>query len=222
MWNIIDPPPDVCLVKTHWTFANKYNRDGKLDLQKARFVAKGFTQIPGVNFYESYASIVRYESLWMNLAIVAATDMEVWQINYVAAYLNAKPQATVYIELLDGAKVKGKVRILQKSLYSTMDGVANWWETLDRDMLELGYCQSRADPLVHSRHVDDEITIMSTYTNNMTGISSTKEGAERVKAELGQRYKIKNLGEANLILGIKIERDREAGTLSISQHAYIP
>ena len=63
VWDVVDPPPDVCLVKMCWTFANKYDRDGALTSQKARLVAKGFTQIPGVDFYESYASVVWYESL---------------------------------------------------------------------------------------------------------------------------------------------------------------
>ena len=71
--------------------------------------------------------------------ITAMKDMEAWQIDYIMAYLNAKPQATIYIELPDGTKVKGKVGLLQKSLYSTMDGAAKWWEILDRDMKELGY-----------------------------------------------------------------------------------
>ena len=140
VWKIVDPSPDVRLVKTCWTFANKYDGDGRLDARKARLVAKGFTQIPGVDFYESYTSVIRYESLHMNLAIAAAKNMEAWQIDYVAAYLNAKPQATVHIELPEGAKVEGKIGLLQKSLYGTMDGAANWWRTLDKDMKELGYC----------------------------------------------------------------------------------
>ena len=121
-----------------------------------RLITKGFTQIPGVDFYESYASVVRYESLRMNLAIAAVKDMEAWQIDYVAAYLNAKPQAMVYIKLPDGAKVEGKVGLLQKSLYEMMDGVANWWETLDKNMRELGYKCLRVDPSVHSHHIDGE------------------------------------------------------------------
>ena len=62
---------------------------------------------------------------------------------------------------------------------------------------------------------------MSTYTDNTTGISSSKEEAERAKDELGWHYKVKDLGEAHMILGIHIERDRQAGTISISQHAYL-
>ena len=50
-------------------FANEYDGDGRPITRKAKLVAKlGFTQIPGIDFYESYASAVRYESSRMNLA----------------------------------------------------------------------------------------------------------------------------------------------------------
>ena len=144
IWNVIEnPPPDICTIKTHWTFANKFDGDGKLTTRKAHLVAKGFTQIPGVDFFESYASVIHYKSLWMNLAIAAANNMEAWQIDYIAAYLNSLPQAKVYIKLHDGS-----VAELLHSLYGTMDGAYNWWDALNRDMSELGYCHSKADPSV--------------------------------------------------------------------------
>ena len=221
VWDEIDPPSDVRTIGTRWTFANKYDSDGNLTGRKARLVAKGFTQIPGVDFFETYASVVRYESLRMNLAIAAANNMETWQVDYVAAYLNSKPQAEIYIELPDGAKVQGKIGKLNKTLYGTMDGAYNWWETLDAEMSELGYYRSKADPSVRSRHADGNVTITSTYTDDTTGISSSREEAERAKEELGWRYEVKDLGEADMILGIHVERDRSAGTISISQRAYL-
>lgn len=221
VWEEIDPPSDVRTIRTRWTFANKYDSDGSLVSRKARLVAKGFTQIPGVDFFETYASVVRYESLQMNLAIAAANDMETWKVDYVAAYLNSKPQADIYIELPDGAKVQGKIGKLNKTLYGTMDGAYNWWETLDAEMSELGYYRSKADPSVRSRHADGNVTITSTYTDDTTGISSSCEEASRAKEELGWKYEVKDLGETNMILGIHVERDRSAGTISISQRAYL-
>ena len=207
VWDIIDPPENARLVSTRWTFANKYNADGNLIVQKARLVAKGFTQIPGVDFFETYASVVRYESLRMNLAIAAALDMEAWQVDYVAAYLNSHPQAITYIELPDGAKVKGKIGQLNKMLYGMMDGAYNWAEMLNKEMGELGYYRSKADPAVWSRHANSNITITSTYTDDTMGISSSKEEAECAKDKLGWTYETKDLGDANLILGIRIDRD---------------
>jgi hypothetical protein len=150
VWEEIDPPLDVHTIGTRWTFANKYDSDGNLTSRKARLVAKGFTQIPGVDFFETYASVVHYKSLRMNLTIAAANDIKTWQMDYVAAYLNSKPQAEIYIELADGAKVQRKVGKLNRTLYGMMDGAYNWWETLDAEMSELGYYRSKADPSVRS------------------------------------------------------------------------
>ena len=221
VWEEIDARTDVRTIGTCWTFTNKYKSDGNLTGRKTHLVAKGFTQIPGVDFFETYASVVCYESLRMNLAIAAANNMETWQVDYVAAYLNSKPQADIYIELLEGAKVQGKIGKLNRTLYGTMDGVYNWWETLDAKMSELGYYCSKADPSVCSRHADGNVTITSTYTDDMTGISSSHEEAERAKDKLGWHYDVKDLGEANMILGIHVEHNRNAGTISISQHAYL-
>jgi len=221
VWKVIDSPPDVRLIKTRWTFANKYNGDGNLIAQKACLVAKGFTQISGINFFETYASVVQYESLQMNLAITAATNMEAWQLDYIVAYLNLHPQATIHAELPDGAKVLGRVALLLKTLYRTMDGAYNWTEALDKEMGELDYYRSKADSAVYAQHADSNITITSICTDDTTSISSSKKEAERAKEELGWKYKTKDLGNANYILGIRIDREREAGTISISQHAYL-
>ena len=150
VWEEIDPLPQVHTIGTHWTFANKYYSEGNLISCKAHLITKGFTQIPGVDFFETYALVVQYESLWMNLAIAATNDMETWWVNYVAAYLNSKPQADIYIKLPDGAKMHGKIEKLNKTLYGTMDSTYDWWETLDAYMSELGYYQLKADPSVHS------------------------------------------------------------------------
>ena len=88
-------------------------------------------------------------------------------------------------------------------------------------MSELEYYRSKADPSVCSRHANGNITITSTYTDDTMGISSLKEEAKRAKEELGWQYETKDLGDANLVLGICIDRNRDAGTISISQRAYL-
>ena len=77
VWEEVNPPPDICTIRTCWMFANKYDLDGNLTGSKAHLISKGFTQIPGMDFFETYVSVVRYESLRMNLTIAAANNMEV-------------------------------------------------------------------------------------------------------------------------------------------------
>jgi hypothetical protein len=224
VWHLVDRPKDANIMKNRWSFANKYDVDGGVVARKARLVAKGFMQIPGIDYFETYASVVCYESLRMNLAIAAMEDMEAWQVDFVSAYLNAPMREVILMEQPEGYMAlgtEGKVAQLDYTLYGTMQCANNWWDSLDKEYRQLGYYWSKADTSVRSRDIDGEKTIMSMYTDDITGISSSIAGAEQAQAELGLQYEIKDLGESKLILGIRVDHDRAAGTISISQCAYI-
>lgn len=224
VWDLVDKPPGAKLMKNRWVFANKYDANGVLSGRKARLVAKGFTQIPGEHYFETYASVVRYESLRMMLALAAAKDMEAWQSDYDSAFLNAPTQVPILMEQPEGYIVEGseeKAAELHKALYGTMDGAYNWWQELDKEMKELGYYRSQADQCVRSRHVNGEVTITSTYTDDVSGLSTTVEGSIEARKELGLKFKVKDLGEVNLILGIRVTRNRQAGTISLDQRPYL-
>lgn len=94
------------------------------------------------------------------------------------------------------------VTLVDKAIYSTMDSGYNWWKVLDGDMGRLDYRKSCADQSVHIRDSDGEITITSTYTDNITRMSSTRASTDLTKRELGEKYKVKNLGDLKLVLGI--------------------
>jgi len=83
-----------------------------------------------------------------------------------------------------------------------MQGAHDWAENLDKTFEGHGYYKSRADPQIRSRVYDDELTLTSTWTNDILGALSTIEDERLAKAELGSSYEIKDLGEAKLILGM--------------------
>ncbi|KAF7762373.1 hypothetical protein Agabi119p4_8966 [Agaricus bisporus var. burnettii] len=112
------------------------------------------------------------------------------------------------------------VWLLLKTLYGTMQGAHDWAKTLECTYQGHGYYTSKADPQVRSRVVDDEVTITSTWTDDILGASSTENGESLAKLELGRSYELKDLGQANFILGMKIERDEATGDITLSQRAY--
>jgi hypothetical protein len=82
----------VKTIKTRWVFNLKLNGDGEL-IRGARGVMKGFTQRLGEHYFESFATVVRYDSVQMLFAIIAACGLDFWLIDFIGAYLNSKPQA---------------------------------------------------------------------------------------------------------------------------------
>jgi len=100
-----------------------------------------------------------------------------------------------------------------------MQGAHDWAITLNRTYTEHGYYTSKADSQVRSKVVNRELTLTTTWTDDVLGASTTPAGEVKAKEELRSSYEIKDLGEAKYILGMKIERTDD-GSIKLSQHAY--
>jgi len=100
-----------------------------------------------------------------------------------------------------------------------MQGAHNWAENLDKTFQGHGYDKSCTDPQIRSRVLNNKLTLISTWTNNILGTSSTAEGEKLAKYELGSSYKIKDIGEEKLILGMHITQSKN-GDVTLTQKAY--
>jgi Reverse transcriptase (RNA-dependent DNA polymerase) len=115
---------------------------------------KGFTQKFGKHWWDSFAAVVRYESIWMLFALSTSKGLKMWLINFVGAYLNSEPQRDNYMEMPKGFKkhytIPGVDMVLKMNLtiYGIMDGINNWFHELYSTFTRLNYHQSRADPCI--------------------------------------------------------------------------
>jgi len=100
-----------------------------------------------------------------------------------------------------------------------MQGAHDWTKNLDRTFEGHGYYRSQADPQIQSRVTKNELTLTLTWTDDILGASSTLEGETLAKEQLRSSYEIKDIGEAKLILGMKISQSKNEDVV-ISQRAY--
>ena len=99
LWMVVDLPPGKKAVGSKWVFKLKKLPDGSIDRFKARVVARGFTQKAGIDFTETFAPVVCFNTLRVLLAITAMEDLELDQVDFKSAYLNGEIEEEVYIEL---------------------------------------------------------------------------------------------------------------------------
>ena len=78
MWTLVSKPVDQNIVRTRWVFKNKLNTDGKIVINKARLVARGYIQEFGVDFEESYAPVARLEIVRLLLAYAASRKIKLY------------------------------------------------------------------------------------------------------------------------------------------------
>ena len=63
VWELVPRPKDTHVIGTKWIFKNKTDEDGEVVQNKSRLVAQGYTQVEGVDFDNSFASVARLESI---------------------------------------------------------------------------------------------------------------------------------------------------------------
>ena len=94
-----------------WVFKVKKDASGNVVRYKACLVAQGFSQVPSVDYFDTFAPVARLASICAVLAIAADLDFEVHQIDIKGAYLNGilTDDETIFMCQLPGFAVGSKV-----------------------------------------------------------------------------------------------------------------
>ena len=224
-WYLVDRPSGINIVGSRWTYRVKRDNLGLINRYKARLVAQGFSQIPGLDFEETYSPTIRFTSIRLILALACCYNLELRHIDVKGAYLNGKLQDDVYMKQPEGFVEKGKEHLvckLNKGLYGLKQSGRVWHQTLRLEMEKLGFNHGDADPTVFFRFGSNKsVEIAGWYVDDGLLASNSVESMDRMIEEIGGTFDIQDLGEPDRLLGIKIYRDRDLGTIHISQPSFI-
>lgn len=87
-WDLTNVPTGSNLIKCKWIFKIKVRIDGSIKRYKARFVAKGYSQIEGIDYKETFSPVVRQDSIRLLLSIVAREDLEIQHFDSKTAFVH--------------------------------------------------------------------------------------------------------------------------------------
>ena len=189
-------------------------------------MARGFTQIYGVDYYETYSPVARLASFRLLMAIAARNGWALDNFDFDQAFLNSKlgEDEVIYLEQPPGYETKDRehwVHRLLKSLYGLKQGSKNWYDALHKALLELGFTRSEADHGVFFKRVGKDIVILAIHVDDGMVTGNNVALIKRFKEEMNKKYKITDLGPVYSLLGIKVTRDLVEKTISLSQQAYV-
>lgn len=192
---------------------------------RAHLVAKGFTQIVGIDYEETFAPVAWLNSLRLLLSLAATYDWEIHQIDIKSVYLNGLLDEEIYMEQPKGFKVPGKenkVCRLRKAIYGLKQVGRQWHEHLQDSLSTFGFGKLiSGDVSIFFKHNEGgEITIILVYVDDMA-IFSSREHVQATKDFIGSKYKYTDLGEIKHFLGLHITHDHSKRTLTINQTQYI-
>ncbi|KAI1005464.1 hypothetical protein K3495_g2750 [Podosphaera aphanis] len=210
---IIHVPHGRKTVGSRWVFAVKSN--GRY---KARLVGQGFSQVYGINYFDTYSPTLRMDSLRILLAIGAFYDWEIHQIDVKTAYLEGDLEEEVYMKCPEGNQGTNFVRV-DKALYGLKQSGQAWYKKLDAKLSLLNFNQSISDQCIYI-HPKLQIVI-GVYADDLVVCGKVLKQVVKTKQQLSSHIPIKDLGEIDVIIGWKITRERSTRTLRISQVHYI-
>jgi hypothetical protein len=222
-WELVKLPPGCKAIGSQWVFKVKRNADGSVERYKARVVAKGFSQRPGVDFDETFAPTTKWAALRVIFALAALEDWELESIDISNAYLNGKlKDVEVYMSQPEGFAEKDDAWVarLLKGLYGLKQGGREWFKWLEQVLSQLGFTRIRADGSIFIWAKDGVQVICPVFVDDITFASKSKVKIAELKAAIAKHFKLRDLGPATFQLGVEIIRNCKARTLHLTQHRY--
>jgi len=208
-----------------WMFKLKCKADGSINRYKARWIARGFNQSWGIDYNKTFAPVVHKENLPTLLALAVIHDLEIHQMDVDTVFLNADFKEEIYITQPEGFINEAHpddVCKLNKSLYGLKQALREWFLLIDEHLKKSGYAPTKSDSCIYFKSKGESIAIIALYmyVDNCT-IFASKQLLEDAKAILNSRFKMKDLGEAQSLLGKEVVRNRDLGTIMLCQAAKI-
>ena len=219
-WTLTDLPKDRKALKGRWVLKIKQPFNQK-PIYKARWVAKGFQQRPGIDFNETYANTVNPISYRLLLALAAYKDWEIEQWDVKSAYPNASLTETVYVQQPVGFE-DGTNRVckLTKALYGLKQSAREWEQHFKVLANKLNLRSLNVDQSVYISKDPNQILILIVYVDDILAMSNRKDTVKRAYETLSQDLTVKDLGPINQFLGIRVTRDRLNKSIRFDQQEY--
>lgn len=223
-WEVVsEVPPEKTLVQCKWVYKRKFDSDNSVRY-RARLVAKGFTQKPGLDYDETFSPVVRHSTLRLLFALSVQLDLNVTHLDVKTAFLNGDLKEDIYmahpnVDLND--KNNGKIVKLNKAIYGLKQSSRSWYEKVDQCLTELGFNKSQIEPCVFTKFHDDVKVIIALYVDDFFVYSNCRSETDKLISVLNSKFNIKDLGRVKQCLGMRVNIDNENNTCTLDQEEYI-
>jgi hypothetical protein len=151
-WTLVSPPKNRRILRGKWVFKAKRGATGEIVRYKARWVVRGFEQEEGIDYLETFASVVKPMTYKIMFAIAAALGLEIDQMDVKTAFLYSDIDEDIYVDQPTGIDDDtGRVCLLNKALYGLKQSPRLWYQTLATYLKTLSFTPLSADMNVFVR-----------------------------------------------------------------------
>ncbi|CAI7871723.1 unnamed protein product, partial [Closterium sp. NIES-54] len=213
------PPPGANIVSGMRIFRVK-RPPGSPPVFKARYVARGFSQRQGVDFFQTFSPTPKITTLRVLLRVAALRDYEIHSLDFSIVFLQDSLHEEIWLRRppgFTGSFPPGTQLSLRRPDYSLRHAPREWHDTLRTTLAALGFAPSTADPSLFLR-IDATLVpfYVLVYVDDLVFATNDTEALAHVKSELQKRHTCTDLGELTSYLGLRITRDRAQRTITLT------
>jgi hypothetical protein len=201
----------------------KRNKDGNIAKYKARLTAQGFTQVKGIDYAETYTPVGRLHTLWTILCVSTIRGWQMHRMDVDSAYLNAPLDKEIWMRLpprIDFTK-PGNALLLKRALYGLKQSGRQWYLELRKALERINWQSCIKDKCLFIKKTRHGLrTMLLVYVDDLVIMGQMITDVNAEKQLLSGIFKMKDLGELNYVLGIRISRNTD-GSIELDQEELI-
>lgn len=217
VWELV-PRPKCNVVTNKWVLKIKRDSNGNVDRYKARLVARGFSQVEGLDYNETYAPVASMVSIRMLFAFAASCSLEIAQFDVKTAFLYGDLDETVYMEQPEGFVTdKTKVWLLRRSLYGLKQSPRQWNLKFSRFLQSLNLEMSSNDNCIFYRM--SPLLIIAIYVDDGIIFAREQASIDETLEYLKRDFEVHDMNSSTF-LGFQFHRGTR-GEISLHQTNYI-
>jgi hypothetical protein len=165
--------------------------------------------------------VARLTTICVLLSLAASHGILIHQMDVKTTFLNGELDEKIYMERPTGFVANGQegmVCKLLKSLYGLKQAPKQWHEKFDRILTSAGFAVNEAHKCVYYRYGGGEGVILCMYVDDILILGTSLDVIKKTKDFLSNNFEMKDLGEADVILNIKLLREGDGGITLVQSH----
>jgi hypothetical protein len=206
----VPTPPKVIPVGCKWVFLRKRNEHGQVVRYKARLVAQGFTQRPGIDYDETYSPVMSGITFRYLISMAANLNLKMQLMDVVTAYLYGSLDSEIHMRALrtQDPWTESKPQHVQRPPAAVVVWVEQsgrmWFNRLSNFLLQRSYINNDDCPYVFTKKSSDRFCIISVYVDDLNIIGMTRD-IEEAMTYLKTEFEMK-VGKTKFCLGLQLEQ----------------
>jgi hypothetical protein len=221
-WELVPRPENKNVIGSKWVFKIKMNEKGQIVRNKSRLVFKGYAQVEGQDFDETFAPVEILEAIRMFLAYSCHKNFKVYQMDVKSTFLSGDLEEEVYMEQPKGFSLKDNhdyVWNMKKDLYGLKQAPRAWYYRLDKFLQDKGFKKGNVDNNLYIKSEGDDLLVVLVYVDEIICGCTNDSCAQWFSNSMQTKFEMSMIGELPYFLGLQVNQSSVG--IFISQEKYL-